>query len=58
LNQTLTDRRNPSITRGAGPKSALLSEKSDKISNQVNEEEEKLLILEDPMRKRIFIHVA
>lgn len=36
------------------------SEKSDKGQTelQINEEEEKKLIMEDPMRKWVFIHVA
>ena len=57
LNQTLTDWRNVSITRYDQRK--MMSEKSYKSEkNQVDEEEEKRLISEEPLRKRVFIHVA
>ena len=37
----------------------MMSEKSYKSEkNQVDEEEEKRLISEEPLRKRVFIHVA
>ena len=61
LNHTLTDRWPTSITRVNNPKSVnLQSEKSEKAQEieKFDEEEEKKLIAEDPMRKRIFIHVA